>query len=1467
MELVTNSKRFILTVFLLFLLSCAKSSPEIVSQCGDGLLQGLESCDDGPKNGAPCPYGADSCQSCSSECTIVEGTPSYCGDGVIQASEECDEVEPNTSCSYGETFCWVCDLACRNSPGEVRYCGDRIVDATNGEACDAGGEIETCDYGATRCTVCSSSCQLTEIEGTFCGDGVVQVEHEICDDGNTESGDYCRADCNEQTGFCGDGITQNNEVCDDGNTASGDYCRGDCKLVTGSCGDAIEQPNETCDDGNNNNGDYCAADCMSNTGACGDGTLQAGEICDDGNNSYGDYCAADCSSVTGSCGDFLRQSTEICDDGNNDNGDYCSPDCTTVTGACGDSTIQTNETCDDGNTASGDYCSADCQTHTGSCGDNIMQANEACDDGNNLEGDYCAADCMAIVGSCGDDIIQTNEICDDGNNEDNDYCAIDCQNIIGFCGDGQTQSNELCDDGNNLEGDYCSADCKDITGFCGDATTQNNEACDDGNTETGDYCATDCLTVTGSCGDSITQTNENCDDGNDINEDDCLNTCVFASCGDGFIWDGNEDCDTALDHTGMNGTCYSCSFYCTENDSQIFLNHNGDFNDGCEAPTFAQEFGPGDTAISIQRMTIDEGNNVFTAGAFTGLLANQSTESKDGYIQKRSPTGELLWQATLKSSNQMLPESHNFHEEFIDIQSSGDSVIAIAHFCGSDEDDLGLCSASLWEGNNSNHTECINNDTCADGYICDFSHGKCVQKVFTQTSQGKQNGLVLSLNSEGQMEWSVAFLSMNFQPNHPYANSPFSSFDTFTELSALEVDTNGNIYVAGRYDAAMEIKSSTDGSISQKGPFEYCRSDTDCENGNSTCSAPPICGVDCNNDGVTASNECILQAYNWQYGFIAKISSDGEIIYVKDLPHKKMYNGNPSNSYAQNRIRDIALRTSLDGHSLIAIVGSKGTTGSLAYLEVYEEINESPKLLWQTTRTEGNKTQRFERVRFDDEGGLWVTGYSTKWRNSTSFDYPLSFETCSNQTQPTEHILHLDGNDHVALPDNEGLGYEPPFTIAGWFNVNDANNGPQTIWGGGANYLDSHMLYIHARKLRFQRCHSNGNCNVGLSSDENITSQEWVHFAFTVDGESANLYINGFIDKQSTSGSWITSDLSEPIYLGRRSSDSEANFFNGQLDDIGFWNRALTLTEIQALVAHPPIEDELANELLAFYDMSASGNQISSSINHNVMNGTLVGASSAVEEHWCRTPEESCPALYNLSGADSCATAFTCMIECYAGPESELENCRDTCTNNYEDKDDIESDLNWLTYACVETGACDSDPTTYCLNAPCAAEYRRCMNPNKDLSFAAYFNDEGICTFNQPFYEDDGTSDEIASTRIHDLEVIAESAIFSVYEFVEDVHDKEVLTWLSHDSSVEGGNNILWSHDIVSPDQTPINVRDIAFNDNALFWATEYQSQQDMSFVVDFTQDTTAPSLQHTACSTDSCAATGIVTKSLIFTD
>jgi fibro-slime domain-containing protein len=106
-------------------------------RCGDGIVNGSESCDSG-KDNADKSYGG-----CTTECTLAP----FCGDGHVDAEfeEECDDTVNQTT--YGHTK--GCGPGCRTVP----YCGDGKVDSLFDEECDDGEKNS--DIGAGTCdTTC-----------------------------------------------------------------------------------------------------------------------------------------------------------------------------------------------------------------------------------------------------------------------------------------------------------------------------------------------------------------------------------------------------------------------------------------------------------------------------------------------------------------------------------------------------------------------------------------------------------------------------------------------------------------------------------------------------------------------------------------------------------------------------------------------------------------------------------------------------------------------------------------------------------------------------------------------------------------------------------------------------------------------------------------------------------------------------------------------------------------------------------------------------------------------------------------------------------------------------------------------------------------------------------------------------------------------------------------------------------------
>ena len=377
--------------------------------CGDHVLAAEEECDDG---------NFTSGDGCDPSCILEQ-----CGNGILQFGERCDEGLNNSD---------TIPNRCRTNCTYPR-CGDAITDQT--EMCDDGNSVQT-DACRSSCILarCGDGILRTDLNTD-------EEDYEECDEGELNSdrqANACRSNC--LIAHCGDGIRDAGEECDEGEQnsserGSGAQCRQDCRLPR--CGDGIndarpeciinhqEEPpplcgngvvdeGEECDQGASNHRDESAEDgsnnqdfvtCRSNCqlARCGDGIRDIEEFCDDGNNidepcSYGEVscqiCNRDCALVFGQetsyCGDGIIDSRELCDDGNNQAGDGCNPQCLPERLSCGNGVIDLGEDCDDGNYNDGDGCDFECKSE---CGNGALDLGEVCDEGDLNQTGLCDFAC------------------------------------------------------------------------------------------------------------------------------------------------------------------------------------------------------------------------------------------------------------------------------------------------------------------------------------------------------------------------------------------------------------------------------------------------------------------------------------------------------------------------------------------------------------------------------------------------------------------------------------------------------------------------------------------------------------------------------------------------------------------------------------------------------------------------------------------------------------------------------------------------------------------------------------------------------------------------------------------------------------------------------------------------------------------------------------------------------------------
>ncbi|MBI2543065.1 MAG: PEGA domain-containing protein [Candidatus Aenigmarchaeota archaeon] len=147
------------------------------------------------------------------------------------------------------------------------------------------------------------------------------------------------------------------------------------------------------------------------------------------------------------------------------------------------------------------------------------------------------------------------------------------------------------------------------------------------------------------------------------------------------------------------------------------------------------------------------------------------------------------------------------------------------------------------------------------------------------------------------------------------------------------------------------------------------------------------------------------------------------------------------------------------------------------------------------------------------------------------------------------NALNFDGiNDHVSIPDSSALDIATSMTITAWIKASDCS--------GRKEIVQKNSAY----GLKLENCKLVGYFwgSSEPASASTLQANTWYHIAYTYDGTSRKYYINGQLDSShSTTGSIPASNLN--LWIARGWSGA---YFNGIIDEVKIYNRALSATEI-----------------------------------------------------------------------------------------------------------------------------------------------------------------------------------------------------------------------------------------------------------------------------------------------------------------
>lgn len=153
----------------------------------------------------------------------------------------------------------------------------------------------------------------------------------------------------------------------------------------------------------------------------------------------------------------------------------------------------------------------------------------------------------------------------------------------------------------------------------------------------------------------------------------------------------------------------------------------------------------------------------------------------------------------------------------------------------------------------------------------------------------------------------------------------------------------------------------------------------------------------------------------------------------------------------------------------------------------------------------------------------------------------------------------FDGvNDYVEIPNNATLN-PAKISVELWAKSNTAtwNN-----YGFLASKRDAYILHPvqGSKDIRFY-VFVDGAWQSVTFSNPNLDITQWHHYVGTFDGTTLNIYVDGIKNSVQYAGSINTTDTGS-LYLGWDDGQS-GRYFNGLIDEVAIYNRALSATEIQ----------------------------------------------------------------------------------------------------------------------------------------------------------------------------------------------------------------------------------------------------------------------------------------------------------------
>jgi CubicO group peptidase (beta-lactamase class C family) len=211
---------------------------------------------------------------------------------------------------------------------------------------------------------------------------------------------------------------------------------------------------------------------------------------------------------------------------------------------------------------------------------------------------------------------------------------------------------------------------------------------------------------------------------------------------------------------------------------------------------------------------------------------------------------------------------------------------------------------------------------------------------------------------------------------------------------------------------------------------------------------------------------------------------------------------------------------------------------------------------------------------------------------------------------PLETYLDFDGQHLLDLPDHDALDLSGgALTLSAWihpFGWGENDQGRIFDHGGGSSGNLGWTLHVTNKASRgfpaSLRMRVNDDSSFdGLADRDSITLGVWQHVAVSLESGTLRFYVDGVLVSTRT-GVPTPLPRAAPTRIGMRATDTNRGF-DGAIDEVRIWNRALSQIEIQTRMGQNLAGNEPG--LVAYYALDEGSGQTAFDAGPNAIDANL----------------------------------------------------------------------------------------------------------------------------------------------------------------------------------------------------------------------------------------------------------------------